>query len=299
MKKNLQTTFSTRQYMLSKDFEIYYYSDRDLQNVRYHAHDYYEFYFFLEGNVEMEVGGAKVRLTPGDMILIPPHQKHRLSVISAPDNKGQTTVSPYRRFVFWISKDYLTDLMKLSGSYGYVMQQASIKKKYIYHFDIFTFNELRSRIFSLIEELRSDRFGRDARSCLLVNDLVFSINRYVYELDHPNSPKEEHSLYQNLLSYIEEHIDEDISLDALAAACYASKFHIAHIFKDNLGISVHQYILKKRLSLSRDAIMSGTEITKAYLMCGFKDYSAFFKAFKKEYGMSPKEYRDIYTMNME
>ena len=48
MKKNLQTAFSTRQYMLSKDFEVYYYSDFYLSQVKDHAHDYYEFYFFLE-----------------------------------------------------------------------------------------------------------------------------------------------------------------------------------------------------------------------------------------------------------
>ena len=53
MKKNLQTAFSTRQYMLSRDFEIYYYSTRHLNRVENHAHTYYEFYFFLEGDVTM------------------------------------------------------------------------------------------------------------------------------------------------------------------------------------------------------------------------------------------------------
>lgn len=44
MKKNLQTAFQTRQYMLTKDYEIYYYCDRDLPQVALHAHDFYEFY---------------------------------------------------------------------------------------------------------------------------------------------------------------------------------------------------------------------------------------------------------------
>ncbi len=46
MKKNLQTQFSARQYMLSRDFEIYFYSDKSLSKVDAHSHDYYEFYFF-------------------------------------------------------------------------------------------------------------------------------------------------------------------------------------------------------------------------------------------------------------
>ena len=48
MAKNLQTKFSTRQYMLSRDFEIYYYNEPVSEKVSVHSHDYYEFYFFLD-----------------------------------------------------------------------------------------------------------------------------------------------------------------------------------------------------------------------------------------------------------
>ena len=41
MKKNLKTQFLTRQYMLSRDYELYYYSDGHMANVDSHAHDYY------------------------------------------------------------------------------------------------------------------------------------------------------------------------------------------------------------------------------------------------------------------
>ena len=46
MKKNLQTAFITRQHMLSRDFELYYYNDHNLSKVDLHSHNYYEFYFF-------------------------------------------------------------------------------------------------------------------------------------------------------------------------------------------------------------------------------------------------------------
>ncbi len=51
MKKKLQTKFSTRQYMLLKDFEIYYYNDSHFSGVQSHIHNYFEFFLFLEGDV--------------------------------------------------------------------------------------------------------------------------------------------------------------------------------------------------------------------------------------------------------
>mgnify|MGYP003606692791 CR=1 FL=1 len=141
------------------------------------------------------------------------------------------------------------------------------------------------------EEVHADRFGREAQVCLYMNELLLLINRVAYEQKHPVSVHEETALYQNLLLYIEAHLEEDLSLERLAQTFYVSRYHVAHTFTDHIGISIHQYITRKRLEASRAAILAGEKISDTYLRYGFRDYSSFFRAFRKEYGISPKEFR--------
>lgn len=289
MKKNYKTKFHQRQYMLSKNFEIYYYEDNTLKQVKDHIHNYYEFYFFLEGDVSMIIEDVPHPVKTGDIILIPPNVRHHVLIHSHK--------VPYRRFVFWISKDFCNELLQLSPDYVFLMQHAFVKKEYIFHNDVIAFNRIQSKVFSLIEEMHGDRFGRDARITLCVQDLILHLNRIVYEKNNTKTASDEESLYQGLLNFIDEHLDENLTLDRLAVEFYVSKFHISHVFKNNMGISLHQYITKKRLYACKDAICSTMSISEAYLMFGFGDYSSFFRAFKKEFGLSPREYKDTHVNN--
>lgn len=285
MKSKLQSPFSTRQYMVSQDFEIYYYNDQNLSKVDLHTHDYYEFYFFLEGDISIQIGKDVFPIKYGDILLVPPKVSHR-PIIHSQD-------TPYRRFIFWISQEYCNFLLQLSPDYLYLMQYVQTSKNYIFHNDKITFHTVQSKILRLLEEMHGKRFARNTQISLCVNDLILCLNRLVYERNNTDAQKEELDLYQQITLYIEDHLDEDLSLETLAKEFYVSKYHIAHVFKEKLGMSIHQYITKKRLALCRETILGKDSITEIYQTFGFGDYSSFYRAFKKEYGISPKDYRDM------
>ena len=92
MAKRQTSQFNTRQYMLSEDYEVFYYSDTHFRSVGSHSHGYYELYFFEEGVVTMVIDGKAHPLRTGDVIVIPPGLDH-MALLTDPEK-------PYRRFVF-------------------------------------------------------------------------------------------------------------------------------------------------------------------------------------------------------
>ena len=284
MRKKLRSDFNSRQYMLSEDFELFYYSDRHFQSIGTHSHSYYEVYLFVEGKVDMEIGGKMSSLRPGDVILVPPGTPHRASVGS-----GET---PYRRFVFWISLPFCEQLRRESADYLYLFDRVQAKKSYVYPLSALDFNALRGKFASLLEELNTDRFGRDTQIGLLVRALMLSLCRCIPDRSRSRAKKEQFSSYQAIAEYIAGHLDEDLSLDALSRKFFLNKYHIAHLFQENAGLSLHQYITKKRLDACCDAMCSGANLAGCCAQFGFENYSSFYRAFRKEYGVSPSDYRN-------
>lgn len=281
MKKNLTSNYDDRQYMQSGDFELYYYQDMSAgKRTGLHTHDYYEFYFFLEGHAEAQVKSEHYMLTYGDILLVPPRTSHGIFV--------QDFDLPYRRFDLWISVSFYNRLVAQSPEYSYAIGKAIDEDRHVIHNDRITFNSVLSRLFNIVEEEKGDRFGKATQLHISISDLLMYINRLAYEQFSPKKISSD-SLYQNICDYIEHNIDEDLKLDTIADHFFLSKYYISHVFKDNIGISLHQYIAKKRLKLAHDAIMGGEPVSQVYQICGFEDYSSFYRAFKKEYNCSPRK----------
>lgn len=288
VKKELTTGFTDNQLMSKGNFEIYYYNDSQAEPVSWHQHDHYEFYFFLEGNMDYQVEDTIYPLEYGDFLLVPPHIKHRPIF--------HDNAIPYRRFVLWISESYFQSLCEYSKEFSYYFDTVHQQKSYHTRPDYIQLQELQARLTDLIEESRSGQPFCELNAHLMLCQFLVYINRLTYDRLHAFTATSSNILYLNVCAYINSHLNESLSLDSLAAHFFVSKYYISHVFKDNMGISLHQYILKKRLHVCKNAILSGQPLGTLFQQYGFSDYSSFYRAFRKEYGVSPTDFKEKHRL---
>lgn len=94
------------------------------------------------------------------------------------------------------------------------------------------------------------------------------------------------------VAYLEESIQDELTLDELAKKAAFSKFHFTRIFKAITKENVNEYIRKRRLTLAAKALIeSSTPIIDLALSYGYASQEAFTRAFKSFSGLSPQSYR--------
>lgn len=273
--------YLTRQYMLSSDYEIFHYSNTNLSGVSLHHHDFYECYLFLSGNVTYLIEGKSYLLTPGDIVLVNSKELHQ-AFINSMD-------SAYDRFVLWINPNFLRELSTEETDLTRCFE--SPNRKNVLRVDYEWQQNIRILMNKLIALERFQGIGSELLYKAYITELMVYINNLTFNKEvRPDVEVKKSNLIELILEYINAHIDEDITIDELSEHTYLSKFHLSREFKKHTGTTLHRYILQKKLIAAKELILKEIPITHVYEQCGFGDYSNFFRAFKNEYGMTPKQY---------
>lgn len=282
MKKNI-SPFTTRQYMTGSDYEIYHYFDTSLLNILPHAHDHYEFYYFLGGQVDYVIGNQVYSLLKGDFLLLPPGLLHYPNAL-----KGDAA---YERIVLWINLDFFEHLADIDSDLNYIWE--AVRRKNSYHIRPTTSasQAVANQLFYALEETEHKGFSSQMYLFSILGVLFVQVNRILYSMEHFQRHTPVQDLYSNVLYYIHTHLTEELSLEILSCEFFVSKSYISKIFREHLDISVYQYILFLRLEGIKNAILSGVPISKASETFGFHDYPSFYRAFKKVYSVPPKYFK--------
>ena len=93
-------------------------------------------------------------------------------------------------------------------------------------------------------------------------------------------------------SYLAAHLGDNVTLDEVASAVYASPFNFARIFQEQTGMPIHRYLLRLRLRASLERIVENdADLTSIALDLGFSSHSHFTEVFRREFGKTPSEFR--------
>lgn len=275
--------FDNRQHMRRNTFEIFRYKDAYLKEVALHHHDFYEIYFFLSGNVQYNIESHSYQLAPGDILLISPMELHQPVFHSKQRD--------YERIVLWIDQRYLAEL-----SQGGQNLAACFDTTAPGHTNLLrTGNALRQVLTYQLEQLLSESEAGDSYSSLCaltyLAQILIGLNRLSAQaVQRTETRAVSDSVVYSVLAYINEHYNEDLSLDYLANRFFISKYHLSREFNRLVGTSVHHYLIQKRLAMAKQMMSGGMASTEVYQHCGFGDYSNFYRAFKAEYQITPKEF---------
>jgi AraC-like DNA-binding protein len=269
--------------MSRNTFEIFHYRDETVQEVTLHHHDFYEVYFFLSGNVSYNIESRSYRLSPGDILLISPNELHQ--PIFSPEKQN------YERIVLWLNAGFLQEFTLKGWDLTRCFNVRNTERSNLLRPDGITRELVNYLVQQLLREQDSEEFGSDVFCLSLLGQLLVMINRVALRAGQgPENRENTDSTVYRILTYINEHYNDDLNLDFLANKFFISKYHLSREFVRVVGTSVHRYILQKRLIMARQMMAAGRPTSEVYQHCGFGDYSNFYRAFKKEYQVSPREY---------
>lgn len=278
MRQKIQP-FDVRQNMKGSTYEIFHYNEPVKNEVAIHNHDFYEIFFLLSGNISYWMEGELYHPAEGDIILIDPMTLHR-PIVSADEPS-------YERLVMWIKKSYL-DSFSING-----MQLCACfdhKTSYLLHPNSSQRADLTEKFGALVREYYSDEYGASLYADGLFLQIMVELNRIGMKTLKPETTADSSPLVSKVVEYIGAHFNEDLSLDNLATRFFVNKYHLSHEFSNDVGISVYRYIMLKRLTVAKQMLMEHKPPGEVCMKCGFKDYTSFFRAFKAEYGISPRTF---------
>ena len=253
------------------------------QSISLHSHSFYEIMLCRSADrVEYLVGANRYRLTAGDLILVAPGVSHKPIL---PDDMQYA----YERDILWVSADLIDRVREMfpnSAILG-VNDFSLLRTKgtdWSYIGDYFNQG---------LCEFEEGQLGYEESATAIAVLILTHICRAAGSGEAPHSQAEQPTMLTSFVEYIENHLHEPLTLDSMAAHFYISRSAVSKLFREQMDTSFHRFLTQRRLILAKQLIGEGEGLERVAQLCGFSDYSIFYKAFKKEYGLSPRAFSKL------
>ncbi|MFD0695646.1 helix-turn-helix domain-containing protein [Paenibacillus sp. GCM10027628] len=247
-------------------------------------HDLYEIYFFLTGDVHYFIEKQVYPLQYGDLLIMHSNELHRPNF--------QSKKQRYENIVIHFNPKLIQAFSSPQFDLLHCFNSRVLGEK----------NRMRltpqqiTDIMELYErmDIHSRSQARAGSEVLYVSafiELLVFINR----LFQSQGKQEEQVMIPDkltsLLTYIDENLDQDLSLDVLEQVVFMNRSYLCRLFKKHTGSTIHEHILFKRIAKAKLLLREGSTVTDACQLAGFNDYSNFIRTFKKAVGLPPRQYQ--------
>ena len=194
---------------------------------------------------------------------------------------------PYERIIIYLDSAYVERFAPEAGLMDCFA--AAGKRRYcLMRPDAGGVERLKEALERLEKTQGDELFGAQLLRGTMLVQLLVLINRIALsDNSREKNTSESGGKIAPALSYINENLTRELSIDDMAAMCYMSRYYFMRLFKTQTGCTVHNYIRQKRLVLAARLIREGMSASAAAAECGFSDYSAFHRAFTKTFRVSP------------
>lgn len=278
MSEGLQGLQYNREGYLNEDFRYFHLRDTAGQERDFHFHEFDKIVILISGSVDYSVEGTSYKLQPNDILLVRNHMIHKAVI--------DVTV-PYERIIIYLNSAYVDRFAPDSGLMD-CFARAEKTRYCLMRPDENGIAAVDECLRNIERCINDEGFAADIMRGAALTQLMVQLNRIMQR----DSASERETVEYNekiadALSYINEHLREELNVDELAAREYLSRYYFMRLFKAQTGYTVHNYIRQKRLNLGARLIREGMPAMRASAECGFTDYSAFHRAFTQTFGVSP------------
>lgn len=272
---------------LHSDFRLFYLTSAEPRDFQSHYHDFHKLLFFESGQVSYYIEGETYLLSSGDFILVPAGEVHRPLIHSS---------TAYRRLILYLSPSFFRQDSLQAEELSYIFSACRSNASHLMRPEA----HLRKRLDPVLQEMiRSTEPGSMPDSLLslyqqsLLLQLLTLLTSFAgstslsYRASASSNPQ-----IRNVLSYINQHLTDPLSIDEIASACFLNRSYLMHLFHRETGYTIGNYITEKRLFHARTLIQNGLAISDACDRSGFPSYTSFYRAYRKKFRESPKDSRN-------
>ena len=262
-------------YVKTKDFYIEKYNMREsMTDMHYHRTN--ELYYIVSGERDYFIEQQFFKAADGDFVMVPRDLMHKTA------GKGAT------RILIYFSDSFLLKFFS-AKTVEFVMSKY---KASIFRPPMMMRGYLDSTVASLLHLYEEKMKNGDKNVDEVIASYLFAIlftiataDNYYIEHAYPDER------ISQIIKYINENYSQIDNIEEIASKFYISKFYLCKIFSENLNTSIVSYLNMVKIHSACQMIRDGNErMVDIALRCGFNSSSYFCKVFKKEMGITPREF---------